>query len=145
MRRSVVIFYLIPKSTFWTRFWRLFGLSHFAYSNVIFIDFKCSKVFNLHLFCVIFHVCWCQNAYMRAHVAKFYGRLRLICSVLRASQLSVLKLIEIVILWVYYTIPFGSIFFRHFFWHYYNFFNYFLWLGITDEGSIPEMRIWSIL
>ena len=25
------------------------------------------------------------------------------------------------------------------------FFNYFLWLRITDEGSIPEMRIWSIL
>ena len=25
------------------------------------------------------------------------------------------------------------------------FFNYFLWLRITDEGSIPEMRIWPIL
>ena len=23
--------------------------------------------------------------------------------------------------------------------------NYFLWLRITDEGSVPEMRIWSIL
>ena len=42
-----------------------------------------------------------------AHVAKSYGRLRLIRSVLRASQLSVSNLIEIVILWVYYTIPFG--------------------------------------
>ena len=51
---------------------------------------------------------------LRAHVAKFYGRLRLICSVLRASKFAVLKLIEIVILWVYYTIPFCFIFFRHF-------------------------------
>ena len=24
-------------------------------------------------------------------------------------------------------------------------FNYFVWLRITDEGSVPEMRIWSIL
>ena len=51
---------------------------------------------------------------MAKHVAKFYGRLRLICSVLRASKFAVLKLIEIVILWVYYTIPFGFSFFRHF-------------------------------
>ena len=47
---------------------------------------------------------------------------------LRASKFSVLKLIEIVILLVYYTIPFGL-----------------FWLRITDEGSIPEMRKWSIL
>ena len=26
-----------------------------------------------------------------------------------------------------------------------TFFNYFVWLGITDEGSVPEMRRWSIL
>ena len=24
-------------------------------------------------------------------------------------------------------------------------FNHFVWLRITDEGSLPEMRIWSIL
>ena len=46
--------------------------------------------------------------------SQFYGRLRLICSVLRASKFVVLKFIEIVILWVYYTIPFGFSFFRHF-------------------------------
>ena len=28
---------------------------------------------------------------------------------------------------------------------FFNLFDYFLWLRITDEGSIPEMRIWSIL
>ena len=33
---------------------------------------------------------------------------------LRASKFAVLKLIEIVILWVYYTIPLGLSFFRHF-------------------------------
>ena len=31
-----------------------------------------------------------------------------------ASKFAVLKLIEIVILWVYYAIPFGFSFFRHF-------------------------------
>ena len=46
--------------------------------------------------------------------AKFYGRLRLIRSVLRALKFPVFKLIEIVILRVYYTIPFGFSLFRHF-------------------------------
>ena len=27
----------------------------------------------------------------------------------------------------------------------FNFLNYFVWLRITDEGSVPEMRILSIL
>ena len=27
----------------------------------------------------------------------------------------------------------------------FNFLNYFVWLRITDGGSVPEMRIWSIL
>ena len=80
-----------------------------------------------------------------AHVAKFYGRLRLIRSVLRASKFSVSKLIEIVILWVYYTIPFGFSLFRHFWVTILKFWIYFVWLRITDEGSLPEMRIWSIL
>ena len=26
-----------------------------------------------------------------------------------------------------------------------NFWNYFVWLRITNEGSVPEMRTWSIL
>ena len=55
------------------------------------------------------------------------------------------KSIEIVILWVYYTIPFGFSLFRHFGASLFNFLNYFVWLRITDEGSVPEMRIWSIL
>ena len=43
----------------------------------------------------------------RAHVTKSYGLLRLICNVLsRASTFSVLKLIEILILWVYLHHPF---------------------------------------
>ena len=82
---------------------------------------------------------------VRAHVAKFYGRLRLIRNVLRASKFSVLKLIEIVIVWVYDTIPFGFSLFWHFWASTCNFWNYFVWLRITDEGSVPEMRIWPIL
>ena len=27
----------------------------------------------------------------------------------------------------------------------FTFLNYFVWLRITDEGSVPEIRIWSIL
>ena len=49
-----------------------------------------------------------------AHVAKFNDRLRLIRSVLRASKFSELKLIEIVIVWVNYTIPFAFNLFRDF-------------------------------
>ena len=45
----------------------------------------------------------------------------------------------------YYTIPVGFSFFRHFWALFFNFLNYFLWLRITDEGLIYEMRIWSIL
>ena len=41
----------------------------------------------------------------REHVAHVYGRLRLIRSILRASNVSGFKLIEIVILWVIYIIP----------------------------------------
>ena len=58
--------------------------------------------------------CWWTSESPRAHVAKFYGRHRLIRSFLRASKFSALKLIEIVILFVYYTIPFGFSLFRHF-------------------------------
>ena len=58
--------------------------------------------------------CWWTRESPRAHVGKFYGRLRLIRSILRASKFSELKLIEIVILWVYYTIPYGLSLFRHF-------------------------------
>ena len=53
-------------------------------------------------------------------VAKFYGRLRLVRSVLRASKFSVLKLTEIVILLVYYTIPFGFSLFLALFGHHFS-------------------------
>ena len=56
-----------------------------------------------------------------------------------------LKLTEIVILWVYYTIPFGFSLVWHFWGITFQLLNYFVWLRITDEGSIPEIRIRSIL
>ena len=89
--------------------------------------------------------CWWTKESPRAHVAKFYGPTWLIRSVLGASRWYALELIEIVNLWVYYTIPFRFSFFRHFLASLFNFSHYFLWLRITDEGSIPEMRIWSIM
>ena len=48
------------------------------------------------------------------HVAKFYGRLRLIRSISEHTKFTVIKLIEIVILRVYYTIPFGFRLLWHF-------------------------------
>ena len=82
---------------------------------------------------------------MDPHVAKFYSRLRLMRSVWRASKLSVYKLIEIVILWIYKTILFDDFrFFRHFL-AIFQHFKLHVLIRITDEGSVPEMRIWSIL
>ena len=55
-----------------------------------------------------------------------------------------LKLIKIVILWVSYTIPFGFSLFWHFLVITFQLFILHVWLRITDEGSVPKMRIWSI-
>ena len=60
-------------------------------------EYKSLFIFQLLGEC---HCRWTSEC-PRADVAKFYGRLRLIRSVLRASRFSVLKLIKIVILWVY--------------------------------------------
>ena len=72
----------------------------------------------------------------RAHVAKFYVRLQLIRRArFESIKFSVLKFIAIVILWIYYmtsllaSASFGT----------------FVWLRTADEGSVPKMRIWSIL
>ena len=89
--------------------------------------------------------CWWTKESPRAHVAKFYGQLRLIRSVFRASKFLCEKFIVIVILWVYYTIHFGFTLFWHFKASLFTFLNYIVWLRITDEGWVPEMRIWSIL
>ena len=61
-------------------------------------------------------------------------------------QFSVLKFIEILILWIYYmTFILASASFGTFVTSLFNLLNYFVWLRITDEGSVTEMRIWSIL
>ena len=92
------------------------------------------------------HCCWTRDS-PRAHVTKFYVRLQLIRSVLRASKFSVLKFIEIVIFGVYTLSLLASVCFGTFviWWSLFNFFNYFVWLRIIDDGSVLEMRIWSIL
>ena len=46
-------FWFHSEVKFLTRFWRLFGLLHFALFLSNFYGFLCGKVFNLHLFCVI--------------------------------------------------------------------------------------------
>ena len=56
-----------------------------------------------------------------------------------------LKLFEIVILWVYYTIPFGFSLIWHVWDISFKLLIILFWLRITDEGSVPEMRIWFIL
>ena len=44
----------------------------------------------------------------------------------------------------HYTIPFGFSLIWHFFVITFQLFILHVWLRITDEGSEPEMRIWSI-
>ena len=86
-----------------------------------------------------------------AHVAKFYSRLWLICSVGEHQNFQCLKLIEIVILWVYYNIPFWlRLVFRQFrgidFQLLVNHLLTSLFeLRIIDEVSVHGMRIWFIL
>ena len=84
--------------------------------------------------------CWYTRVSPRAHVAKFYVRLQLIRSALRTSKFSVLKFIEIVILWLYYLASLlASVSFCTFVTSLFNFLDYFVWLRITDEGSVPFM------
>ena len=76
---------------------------------------------TLHIYFVIFRsVNWCHNC---CKIAK----------------------IEMVILWVYYTIPVGFSLFWHVWDISFQLLKLLLWLRTTDEGSVPEMRIWSIL
>ena len=83
----------------------------------------------------------------RAHVAKFYSRLRLTCSVWRASKFSVFKIdLNCNSVGLLHHPFWLRLVFRRF-WgiNFQPFVNYFVWPRITDEGSVPEMRIWSIL
>ena len=89
--------------------------------------------------------CWWTRESLRAHVAKFYSRLQLIPSVSRASTFFVLKFIEIVIFGVYSPSLLASVCLSTFVISLFNFFSHFVWLRITDDGSLLEMRIWSIL
>ena len=82
----------------------------------------------------------------RTYDAKFYGRLRLIRSVLRAPEFSVLKVIEIVIVCVHHTVPFGFSLFCHFCGiTFHLLFKVLCWTGIPDEFSEPKMGICSKL
>ena len=90
------------------------------------------------------HRSWTRES-LRAHAAKFYGRPQSIRRISRASTFSVLKFIEIVFFRVYLPSLLDSACFGTFVISLFNFFSYFVWLRITDDGSILEMRIWSIL
>ena len=87
--------------------------------------------------------CWWTRESLRAHAVKLYGRLQLVS---RASTFSVLKFIEIIIFGVYSQSLLASVCFGTFVisvW--FQLFSYFVRLRITDDGSVLEMRIWSIL
>ena len=85
--------------------------------------------------------CWWTRESLRAHAAKFYGRRQLIRSVSRASAFSVFKFIEIVIFGVYSPSLIASVSFGTFVISLSNFFSFFVWLRITDDDSVLEMRI----
>ena len=91
--------------------------------------------------------CWWTKESPRAHVVKFYSRLRLICCVWRASKFSVFRIDSRRNSVGLLDHPFWlRLVFRHF-WAsiFQSCINYPVWLRITDEGSVPEMHIWSIL
>ena len=115
--------------------WIRFGLAYSAGKRSLFI-------FQLLGEC---HCSW-TNESPRAHVAKFYRRLRLIRSVWRTSSFSVFK--------IDWNCNFMGLLHHPFwlqlvFWHFlvitFQLFILHVWLRITDEGSVPEMRIWSIM
>ena len=89
--------------------------------------------------------CWWTRDSPRACVAKFYGRLQLIRSISRASTFSVLKFIDIVIFGVYSLSLLASVCFGTFVISLFNFLATVWLLRITDDGSVLEMRIMSIL
>ena len=89
--------------------------------------------------------CWWTSESPRAHVVKSGVNFGWFVAFWEHQNFPCKNSMEIVILWVYYTILFGFSLFRHFWVSHFNFLNYFVWLRITDEGSVLEMRIWSIL
>ena len=89
--------------------------------------------------------CWWTRVSPRAHVAKFYVRLQLIRSVLRASNFSVEIYCNCNFVDLLHDIPFGFSFFWYFCDISFQLLNYFVWLRVTDEGSVPKKHIWSIL
>ena len=89
--------------------------------------------------------CWWTRESQKAYIAKFYGQLQLIRSILGHQNFPRLKLIEIVILWVYYTTPLSFSLFSHFWDIAFQLFILLFCLKITDEGSVPEMRILFVL
>ena len=61
-----------------------------------------------------------------------------------------IKIVRVKVDWNCYFVgllhhPFSFSLFRHFWVIIIQLLNYFVWLRITHEGSVPEMRIWSIL
>ena len=98
-------------------------------------DFWVSNIPRYFCFCLSLlllgeYHCWWTSESPRQHAAKFFSRLRLIRSVSRASISSVLKLIEIVNLWIDNTIPFGCCMFWHF-WD--NTFKLFILLNLAKD------------
>ena len=84
------------------------------------------------------------------HVSETFVNYKIFCWILgwirrHWHNFPCLKLIEIVIVWVHFTIPFRCNFFLDFGASYLTFIQHFVWLRITDEGSITEMRIWLLL
>ena len=67
------------------------------------------------------------------------------CKTTLSLSNDIYAIIEIVILRVYYTIFVGISLFWHFLGITFQLLKLLFWLRITDEGSLPEMRIWSIL
>ena len=88
--------------------------------------------FNFHIF---------HPRVPMAHAVNFYDRLRLIRDVMKKLKLSVLKLIEIVMLSVYYITSFGFSLYWPFLDISFQFLKLLSWLSIADTRNVLTVHM----
>ena len=110
----------------------MFRFVLFRFVSICFVSFR-SVSFRFDLFRFV-SICFVSFRFVSVSFRTLQG-----------PTIFVLKFIEIVIFGVYSPSLLASICFGTFVTSLFNFFSYFVWLRITDDGSVLEMGIWSIL
>ena len=91
---------------------------------------------TIHVYGTLIFNCVNTSEIVRGHVFRTFLKRanNLGMSTQRKYVNFVLKLTEIVIVWVYYTTPFGFSLIWQFWDITFQFMNYFVWIRVTDEG-----------